>query len=95
MIIEIDASVLPVPLVIDTARKHGSGSGTGAAGVVRETALQQVQPVITLRDREGGISLFDWAPYGRPDSHLPAFLLIVGVALVATFAAIGIASTMK
>jgi hypothetical protein len=87
MLIEFSSTLWPDPVTIDTDSKSSGDSGA---------LLKLIKPQIDVRVAADMAPMISWAPAGRPgESPVGAFLLIAGVALVLTFAVVGIVSVAK
>ena len=85
MILEISTALWEGPIVVDTDEPSSPGPGP----------LAVIKPRIVAKlDRKSG-AVFSWTPHGNPaGSPLPG-LLIIGVAVVLSFAVIGVVKTIR
>lgn len=79
MIVEISSTLWPRPIVIDTDAPSGDGM-----------AVRILRPSVKVRTDPGGPVLASYSPEGDPSGSVLPFLLLAGVLLLGTFAAIGI-----
>jgi hypothetical protein len=76
VVITIDAAILPRPLTFDTDKPSGEG---GIPSILR--------PHVEVLLKPGTDPVATWGT--SPSSHLPAFLLLAGVAVVLALAVAG------
>lgn len=80
VIVKLETTLWPAPVVIDTDEPSSGG------GIVRV-----IKPRVSVALSPADPPFATWAPAGDPSGSLAGLLILAGLALVTTFAIVGIA----